>query len=186
MCTPWAAGRLSGSKIRMEIICALATTPAKHIKRDNLQTVPERLFILWCMSAVVNPNHHPFQTFSILTMGIGFVAFAGVVSVGGIETIKNIPEAWARAYDTHAGLKNINFSDNTLAAETSSIGTATVECLGDAPYSTDTVHRIGQNPNTYNVYIRKIGAGALNASSIEACIFDHTHLTTSVIEEQVK
>ena len=123
-------------------------------------------------------KHHRVRN-SIILLLLGGVAYVANEKTDAIDNLRRINAA---LHESHLGLKNINLGDDTQAAQTGAIGTATSGCIAETGYGTGTVHRIRTQPDEFVVYVRKVGQGTLDAAAVEACIFDHTHLKTSVIE----
>jgi hypothetical protein len=117
---------------------------------------------------------------SVLALFAGAVYLAGNFAVGGYESFgESIQELTHSSF----GLESIDVTDTKLEAETSAVATATSSCMDPEAFSTDQVHRLGKGPYMYQVYVRKIGAGALNKVSVEQCIALQTGLHASVIQE---
>jgi hypothetical protein len=126
-------------------------------------------------------DHHRALHSSIIILMAAGVYFAGARATGGYE---NAWDVASKTYKSALGLKNFNSDGQKQAAQTSAIGTAAAECLGDAPYGIDIVHPAKQNPGVFSVYIKKLGQGSLQASNVEACILDHTGLKAALVEEK--
>jgi hypothetical protein len=128
--------------------------------------------------------HHPVfrRNFVIALIATG-VFYAGDRAVGGYE---NVPQIGDQASKSYQGLKSILAPDDQLAAETNIIGSSMTTCLNGASFGTERVRRLSTNPDTFQVYVRKMGADALDAASVEACITGQTGLAVTVKEAVVK
>lgn len=133
------------------------------------------------MTEIYTPHTtHRLQHATVFLLFATGVAFVANEMTGGVENISRI---WTEAYDTHAGLKNINLDDSRSSAQSSIVGTATSGCLDSDNFSANRVHQIHENPNTYSVTVKKIGAGTLDAAAVEQCVFEQTHIHTTVVQE---
>lgn len=126
-------------------------------------------------------SHHPFQTFSVMSLVLLGVGGAAYVSTGGYGPVKQKVE---RMIDTTFGVKNIELNSVENPNKTSVIGISASGCLETDGYGVHRVRKTSKDPEVFTVYVRRIGEGALNAASVEACVFKETSTNIDVVVQK--